>query len=735
MIEATTLYEIGGKGFVILVAAALTSLLLRRASASWRHALWLVAIVGLVALPVATIRAPKFNISVPEQSRFAPLAHVEGAPEASILPATPDESSTSAPAQPMDWSPIVVGLYGSGVCLLLARFALGLIGALRLARTARVIEVAFPVTRRVRLLESDCLQVPATAGLFRPVVFFPTSAQSWTDERTRMVLAHELAHVQRNDWVWGLFAQAACAIHWFNPLVWIAAHQLRKQSELACDDLVLSQGFNADQYATELLNIAKSARPQLASVLGMAHKPEVEDRLKSIVDVRRRRSAIRKRLLYVGIGLSIGVCVFVGAIKPVLAQQHQSASQSPQPTPMAAVPPSTEPGWHGPLKVTVIDGRGRPIPGAHVAFEIMNDYMLGTIAPPDGTTNKKGVYIATKASFYEDEQRLFSDTKWLSISGVIAYVPGREPLIKYVSKGQRTVKVTLGKPGLTLRAKVQHTDGSPAAGAEIFIRQFIPKNRSMSEISTPIRWRSLFTAKVNPDGYASFRSFPSGYDVQFDTKDSRYAAIPWYTSKVVTPDGETTKPVVLVKGATLEGTILADGRPMPNIDVQATRPLGNDMRNRAKTGKSDATGHFRITGVLPGTYILQVEDFTNRGTLKTYAAKCLTDIQVNEGARITGLKLQLDRGALVTGHFRHPDGRPTNITFQVGCDRAPDPSMSPLNGVGNGDQKGFYSFRIPAGRHNLYVLSIPDPAIAPSKTVDVKNGDHIVVDFVIPKGW
>ena len=54
----------------------------------------------------------------------------------------------------------------------------------------------------------------------------PATARQWSDEQLRSVLLHELAHIKRRDTVVQLLAQIACALHWFNPLVWFAAWRL-----------------------------------------------------------------------------------------------------------------------------------------------------------------------------------------------------------------------------------------------------------------------------------------------------------------------------------------------------------------------------------------------------------------------------------------------------------------------------------------------------------------------------
>ena len=60
-----------------------------------------------------------------------------------------------------------------------------------------------------------------------PVVVLPQEAERWCDDRRLTVLLHELAHYRRGDALSQLASQLTCAFYWFNPLVWLAARQLR----------------------------------------------------------------------------------------------------------------------------------------------------------------------------------------------------------------------------------------------------------------------------------------------------------------------------------------------------------------------------------------------------------------------------------------------------------------------------------------------------------------------------
>src|SRR5262249_10510102 len=85
--------------------------------------------------------------------------------------------------------------------------------------------------RPVTLLLSADEVMPMTWGWLRPVVLLPAEAAEWPEDRRRVVLLHELAHVKRGDYLTQITAQLVCALYWFNPLVWVAARQMCVERE------------------------------------------------------------------------------------------------------------------------------------------------------------------------------------------------------------------------------------------------------------------------------------------------------------------------------------------------------------------------------------------------------------------------------------------------------------------------------------------------------------------------
>ena len=121
------------------------------------------------------------------------------------------------------------------------------------------------LTCPVRVLESKRVGSPMTWGSLRPIVLMPADAEEWPMERRRIVLLHELVHILRGDWLLLLAAQLACALHWFNPLVWIARQRLAVERELACDEDVLGMGTRPSDYATVRLSNHPTDRPTVVS--------------------------------------------------------------------------------------------------------------------------------------------------------------------------------------------------------------------------------------------------------------------------------------------------------------------------------------------------------------------------------------------------------------------------------------------------------------------------------------
>jgi beta-lactamase regulating signal transducer with metallopeptidase domain len=222
--------------------------------------------------------------------------------------------ATSSTRSRLSTVQILAAMWFIGTLLVLLRLAVGTWRVGQLAREGARVEDGvwlslaqrlanrLGVTRPLILLRGEKLAVPVTWGIVYPAVLLPQDADTWSEERRRFVLVHEMAHVKRFDALTQLLAQLSLAVFWFDPLVWVAAHRMRVEREHACDDYVLRDGTTPSLYAGELLEMVRSigtprhdrAAPAFAA-LAMARRSEFEGRMLAILDPRLDRKSLNKR--------------------------------------------------------------------------------------------------------------------------------------------------------------------------------------------------------------------------------------------------------------------------------------------------------------------------------------------------------------------------------------------------------------------------------------------------------
>ncbi|MCA9057560.1 MAG: DUF1559 domain-containing protein, partial [Planctomycetaceae bacterium] len=110
--------------------------------------------------------------------------------------------------------------------------------------------------RRVRLHSSTAIDSAATIGWRSPMILLPVAATTWSDEELQSVLAHEVAHICRNDFVWQLIAQVGVLLHFYHPLAHWLGKRLRLEQELAADKLAAQCSGGAPRYVRILAELA-----------------------------------------------------------------------------------------------------------------------------------------------------------------------------------------------------------------------------------------------------------------------------------------------------------------------------------------------------------------------------------------------------------------------------------------------------------------------------------------------
>jgi HEAT repeat protein/beta-lactamase regulating signal transducer with metallopeptidase domain len=387
------------KATLLFLCAGVASFLLRRRSAALRHIIWTLALAGVLVLPMLSMALPHWQlnlVTIDQASSFqlpasnSPLPSLVAAPE-SQLPAADRQppapaihrdrsnaqvsmsgrqTSSSPGRTPRSWPSVLLGVWLIGALLIVIRLAAGVIAVQWMSRrTERVSDAPWlpqatalarelGISPRIVFLRSRGAAMPMAWGLFRPAVLMPADADHWPAERLRIVLLHELAHVKRRDCLTHMLAQVACALHWFNPLAWVAARHLRTERERACDDLVLAAGTRGPDYADQLIEIARVMRagrfPAIlaGASLAMAHRSELEGRLMAILDPSVPRAGLSR------LRTSAATTIFALGVLPLASlqpwqiattdepqpQQATTAPAPPAPTPQPAPPPASTPG-------------------------------------------------------------------------------------------------------------------------------------------------------------------------------------------------------------------------------------------------------------------------------------------------------------------------------------------------------------------------------------------------------
>ncbi len=325
------------KGAIILAIVGIIMIAMRGMSASGRHLVWVCAAAALIVLPVLSATLPKWSVlpnwtvtesepvapSTTGMAAFSPAVIVDTIPVSAAV-ATPHEPVKAAESSALSIGQIAILVWAFGSVLLLFRLVRGRLRLALLARKSAVVDEgnlhgsveklrkALGIRRRVRvLLSSKRNAMPMTWGTLHPCLLVPSGAESWDTEKQRAVLLHELAHIRRADTATQLLVQIACALHWFNPLVWIAARRVHVERERACDDLVLRHGMRPSDYAEHLLHIVSGQEftaPAGYGAVAMARPSNLEGRLVAILNQKRNRRALTRGMFVL---CAIGFAVLV----------------------------------------------------------------------------------------------------------------------------------------------------------------------------------------------------------------------------------------------------------------------------------------------------------------------------------------------------------------------------------------------------------------------------------------
>ena len=348
------------QGVLVAAILAATLALLQRQSANARYLASCGALILLVALGIAT----GYRAYDPAASPVMPAAvaaYIDDSPHDATT-GEPQVSAAEAPASASTmWQNLfvsavtianahlaqIVAIWLAGVVILSARLIVGWIGAHRL--TTRRSHAAsdqwiqslnrmcdsLRLRRSIALLESAAVEVPTVIGWLRPAVLLPVASLSGLSiQQIEMVLAHELAHIRRHDFIVNLLQSVIETLLFYHPAVWWISGRIRTEREHCCDDLAVAVFGDPVQYARALTRF-EELRLDAQSVVA-ANGGSLIERIHRLVLARAESANWSSRWAAGAALISVVAVMLIAPALPLFANREQQTPQStPAPAPAA----------------------------------------------------------------------------------------------------------------------------------------------------------------------------------------------------------------------------------------------------------------------------------------------------------------------------------------------------------------------------------------------------------------
>jgi beta-lactamase regulating signal transducer with metallopeptidase domain len=350
-----TLVHFCWQAAVVALLYRMLDLAFARSRSSVRYALALAAMISMFVVAAATLGYEEMRLTMDGGSAnpvSAPRSFVDhgaaahiGAAETTPSTASRDLVASVAEMVPMSlvrWMPWIDAMWLAGVLILSLRTVGGwmVIRRLRLSSMTEIPESVrssfdrlaqrMGIRRGIDLLVCERISGPLAMGVFRSVVLLPVSALTHlSPDQLEVVLAHELAHIRRGDYLWNMIQTAVETLFFFHPAVWWLGGHLRQQRELCCDDMALGCCSDPVVYATALLRLEeqRGSRLHLAMALdGHGSGSGLKARIIRILEGSPGDAAARRRelgpLSLVGVSAMLGLFflplphVFADHVKP-----------------------------------------------------------------------------------------------------------------------------------------------------------------------------------------------------------------------------------------------------------------------------------------------------------------------------------------------------------------------------------------------------------------------------------
>ena len=556
------------------------------------------------------------------------------------------------------------------------------------------------------------------AGVVRPAVLLPPTANAWSDSERELVLRHEMAHLERHDLVWQALALAVRAVYWFQPLTWQSWQKLQAERECACDDIALNRGAQPTRFAAMLHKIATENRGKALPIgIAMAETNRLEERVARTLSENRPRNLLNDRQRIAGLILALACTLAITAVRPFSTR----AVAAPTPAEDTNEKDSKFVMLPNELEGKIVTKEGAAISGAVVVVELIRFYGHGddfeVIKRWATKSDSKGKYIVGLNGKIRQSANQFIQT-FASAPGYTDSPTGWGQWVEKIAK-RGHLKTLEMKPGRMVSGRVIGPDGKPVAGASIKkAAGWTPK------IGVEGEYFPWWPANSTCDGEGRFE-FGCPKD-----KDAIVSLIFFADGLAPTHrrlrDADALGDIQLKKGTAAQGVVLdRNGKPLSGVCVAASQAwTDEEIRNSSMiVGLDSATltdklGKFKLASNISKLALIRIAASARdekarcvRGTLEPPIVEPRI-INADESEGTVSLEIKEPaRIVKVSGQARWPNGNPaTGVEIRTAAHPASPEWFggTPWLAITHSDDDGKYDVEFPADIRGamVYALSL-----------------------------
>ncbi|NNE16585.1 MAG: M56 family metallopeptidase [Saprospiraceae bacterium] len=170
----------------------------------------------------------------------------------------------------------------------------------------------FDINRKIEIKESNKISTPLVMGYIKPIILFPLGlVNQLTIEEVNAIIAHEVAHIKRHDYLFNILQIATETIFYYHPAIWYISSRIRLERENCCDDLAIQHTGNSVSYAKTLIKLQEIKIHNIQPALGFSgNKNAFKNRILRLINQPHTKSNYRDKVLA---ALLLFTTIFVGA--------------------------------------------------------------------------------------------------------------------------------------------------------------------------------------------------------------------------------------------------------------------------------------------------------------------------------------------------------------------------------------------------------------------------------------